>query len=1149
MNYTSWWARAGLVVLACFVILAGTQGPVQAQTTNVAEISGTVTDPSGAAIAGAQITVTETDQQIAHATTSDSSGRYSFLNLPVGPYRLNAKMQGFKDYLETGIVLVVNNNIEINVAMQVGAATQHVEVQARSTMVETRETSVSSVVDGAKINELPMNTRQATQLVLSLGAAQYADSGDTGSKTFWNATRISVAGGQGNGTAYLLDGGDATDAMSNVNMPFPFPDALEEFSVETSAVSSRFGTHPGATVNVVTKSGANAIHGDAFEYLRNGDLDARNFFNTIRDNLKQNQFGGVIGGKIIPDKLFYFGGYQGTRRRTAPLTASSSHIPTAAMVEGNFTAVAAAACQSNGKPLTLAAPFVGNMISPTSFDPAAAAMVQKYIVPIQGQITDNCGTITYAIPQTGDENEYITRVDYARSAKNNMYGRWFGDAWTNPPVFTDILTTTSPGNLEFSNSATFGDTYTISSGMLNSFHLTYNRIRDNRGPTSSPASWTGFGAQIYSAVPNFLLISGMTGGFTSYCGTCAPGHFNVTQQQVANDFNWIKGRHEMSFGFNIIRIQNNTISGFDENGAPTWSGTFTGLGMADFMLGEMSDFQQTNATPDDLRQWVMSFYAQDSFKFSRHLTFNYGIRWEPTFADPDKYKRGTSFSYAAFLADQVSTLHPSAPPGLFFPGDPGIPPANWNGSYPNFAPRVGLVWDPSGNGKDTLRLGGALLYDQAETWFNERETTNPPYGNDIDLGATGTKVNSAGLLSNPWANYVGGNPFPQHGNLFFPAEGTYINFPINPPPTYMIQYNVTYQRQLSNNWVWSVSYMGNETTHLWIAHESDPAMLVPGEVATNTAGCSTKDAQTGLYPLSCVSNQNSRRLFVQNVPAYGADYASVDTMDPGAVARYGGFLTSVTHRLSQNFTAIANLTDAECRSDYDFGAALAGSTNSQRFNRQADWGRCISDTRIIFNLSGVVHSPWNLANPVATRLVHGWELAPLLHASSGQPLNITRGVDNSLSGIGDDRPDYNYSQALFATSHNCSNTKICYQFINPSAFLLNPQSIPTSQGGTGLPSGTYGSVARNGVRGPKMTEFDLAVARMFKLNERFNLEARFEAFNIVNHPNFVGQFAPSGQEAGASYGTLSQAINSSNFGQATGAFDPRILQFALKVHF
>jgi len=291
----------------------------------VAQVSGTVTDASGAAIVNAQVSMTEVDKDSVHSTLSDSTGSYTLPNLPVGPYRLEVKTPGFKDYIQSGIELVVNNNIQINVAMQVGAATERIEVSATASIVETKENSISSLVDQERINELPLNGRQPTQLIITLGAASYGDAGDTGSKTFYSSTRISVAGGQGNGTAYLLDGGDNTDAMSNVNLPFPFPDALQEFSVETSAVSPKFGIHPGATVNVVTKSGSNGFHGDLFEYLRNGDVNARNFFSASHDTLKRNQFGATAGGRIIKDKLFFFGGLAEHAQPPAPHCVDHVH--------------------------------------------------------------------------------------------------------------------------------------------------------------------------------------------------------------------------------------------------------------------------------------------------------------------------------------------------------------------------------------------------------------------------------------------------------------------------------------------------------------------------------------------------------------------------------------------------------------------------------------------------------------------------------------------------------------------------------------------------------------------------------------------------------------------------------------------------------
>jgi hypothetical protein len=1091
---------------------------LRAQTVAVAEVSGTVSDPSGSAVAGAAITMTETEKHTVRSTVTDAQGNYTLPDLPVGPYSLDVRANGFRNHVESGLVLEVGNNIQINVRLEVGSVNETVEVQANASLVETRENSVSSVVDQQRIQDLPLDGRQATQLIITLGAAVYGDSGDTGSKTFWDSTRISVAGGQGNGTAYLLDGGDNTDPMSNVNMPFPFPDALQEFSVDTSAVSSRFGEHPGATVNAVTKSGSNQLHGDFFEYLRNGDMDARNFFAKAHDTLKRNQFGGTGGGKIITDKLFFFGGYQGTRNRSNP-PQSIAYIPTEASLNGDFSTLAGAGCQSSGKALTLkdpsGNPYPGNQLPMSAINPIATTIAQKYL-PISS--ANQCGEVTFGIPVTGDEDQIVGRVDWIQNAKHTLFGRYLFDDYSNPPTFngSNLLTTTAPGNLERAQSATIGDTYTFGPTTLNSFHVSFNRVRDDRGPTDIPISPTMLGSDMYSAVPNFLLLT-ISNAFSTFCGTCAPGHFDVNSYQLADDVDLVRGRHQIALGFNLIRIQNNTLSGFDENGTFTLNGSFTGSPLADFMTGQVSDFQQTNPTPDDLRQWVMSFYAQDSFKVSPRFTFNFGLRWEPTFADPDKYGRGDSFSESAFYANQFSTVHPSAPAGLFFKGDPGIPPAMWNGHLANFAPRVGLVWSPHGDGRDTLRVGAAILYDSTETWFNERETTNPPFGNDIDVGSTGT-------LSNPWAGYAGGNPFPQApGQLFFPVGGTYVNMPINPKPTYVAQWNVTYQRQLPGGWLASASYIGNETTHLWITHESDPSEYL-GLGACTIAGVTYSTCST-------TKNSAQRRILYLSNAGLGKYYTSIDTMDDGAVAHYEAMLLSIQHRFARNYTFLANYTDSYCVSDYDFGAALATPSNSQPFNRHADWGPCVFDTRSIFNASLVATSSWK-GGVWASRLLSNWQLAPLFHVSSGQPLNITTGHDDSLTDLNNDRPNQVLADA-YPTTPGCKSAP-CYQWINPEAFVPNP-------------TGTFGNVGRNALRGPGTTNVDVALSRIFGISERFHLEARAEAFNIINHPNFVGAISPAGLVA--AFTTMNTNLSSSSFGQVQSAFDPRIMQFALKLYF
>src|SRR5690349_14316325 len=1081
----------------------------RAQAVAIAQVSGNVTDQSGSAIPNAQVTMTETDKQAVHTAITNPQGQYVLPSLPVGPYRLEVSANGFKNYVQTGIELQVNQNIQVNVSMQVGAISEKVEVSATASMVETKENSISSVIDQQRISELPLNGRQATQLILTLGAAAYGDGGDTGSKTFYSSTRISVAGGQSNGTAYLLDGGDNTDAMSNVNLPFPFPDALQEFSVETSAVSSRFGIHPGATVNVVTKSGSNAFHGDLFEYLRNGDLNARNFFALTRDSLKRNQFGGTIGGRIIRDKLFFFGGYQGTINRSNP-PSTSTRIPTSAMLAGNFSAIAA--CQGanvNVVDPTTKAPFPGNQVPVGMLNAVAVKTATQYL-PIAA--ADPCGNVTYGIPVTGDENQYIGRVDWLQNSKHTLFGRYFVDAYKNPATYDgkNVLTTTQAGNLEMAQSLTVGDNYVFGPGTLNSFHATFNRRRDDRGPTSIPINPTLLGVNMYSAVPNFLLFA-VTGGFSTFCGTCAPGHFNVTSYQVADDVDFIRGRHQMAFGFNLVRVQNNTISGFQENGNFTFNGSRTGIGLADFMVGLPNDFSQTNATPDDLRQWIMSFYAQDTFKISSRFTMNFGIRWEPTFSDPDKYGRGTSFSLPAFFAGQHSTVFPNAPAGLFLNGDKGIPRAMWNGHMANFAPRLGIVWNPHGDGRDTLRIGGGILYDVAETWYNGRETTNAPVGTLLDV------PNPVGGLSDPWKGYPGGNPFPQNGKVFFPTAGVYVNMPVDPKPTYVANWNVTYQRQIGT-WMASVSYLGNKTTHLWgNGGEINPAIYLGSSSTT--------------------SNTNQRRVLYLANPTLGAAYGSINTSDDGAVAHYNGLLLSVQHRLSNSFTFNANYTDSYCISDADFGAALAAPNNSQRFNRHAEWGPCVFDTRHNFNTTLVATSSMKRGSRWLNRLLSDWQIAPLVHVASGQPVNIITGKDNSLAGINNgnnDRPNQVLSN-VFAPNPVCNNGRTpCVQYVTKDAFLPNAL-------------GTYGNLGRNSVRGPHNVNFDVALSRLFRVTERFSLQARMDAFNVFNHTNFVGAISPAGTIS--AYTTFSNNLGSPTFGRIQSAFDPRILQFSMKLFF
>jgi hypothetical protein len=1068
---------------------------MQAQAVAIAQVSGTVTDPSGSPLPGAQVKMIQTGTQATRATLSDNQGRYTLPNLPVGPYRLEVAANGFKAYEQSGIILQVGNNVQINVPMQLGSISEHIEVSAQAGMVETKENTVSQVIDEKRIVDLPLNGREPTQLILLSGAALTTPGGDLrGSKNFHSSTTISVAGGQGNDVNYLLDGGDNNDSFTNVNLPIPFPDALQEFSVETSSLPARYGMHPGAVVNAITKSGTNSWHGDVFEFLRNGDVNARNFFGTTHDSLKRNQFGGTLGGHIIRDKLFFFGGFQGTFNRQDP-PSTIKYVPTPAVLQGDFSTIDGGGCISGGKGRTLIDPsnglaFPNNQIPVSRFNPQALNLV-KYLPQAQ----DGCGTATYGIPTTGDEDQVVGRVDWLRSTKQSIFVRYFFDDYRNPAVFDgkNILTTTSAGNLERAQSVTIGDTYTLSSTTVNSVHITGTRRRDNRGAPANDINPSTLGINVPTPVPNFFQAS-VSGYFSVGCGTCANAHFNVNSLHLADDVDIIHGKHQIAFGVDYIRDQFNSINIWNSNGDFSFNGQYASGksindGLAAFMLGVMNDYTQSANLQNATRATLFALYVQDSVQVSPHLTINGGLRWDPTFTPYDYFNRGEYFSRAAFDAGQRSSVFTNAPAGLMFYGDPGIPRGFQHHHLFNLSPRIGLVWDPTGSGKQTIRVSSAILRNTEEMFYNERQTTNAPYATSIDVPYPD------GGFTNPWAGYAGGAPFPLPSPLpqtfTFPNGGVYVFLPLDMKPSYMIQWNVSYQRQLTPNWLASASYLGNKTTHIWSGEDINPAVYIPGS-----------SAKTDLR----------RPLYLQN-PALGVAYSGITESDQGGNSHYNGLLLSLQHRFSHGFTLLTNYTWSHCISDVDFTGELAGSQYMNPYNRAQDRGNCGFDVRHQSNTSLIVTSPVT-SRSWEGRLLGGWQVAPIVSIYSGLPMNIADGTDIAQNGINSDRPN------LVSPNVYLSATDARF-YADRSAFEIGP-------------AGAFGNLGRNVLVAPGTLNFDMSLSRTFAMTERWRLEARAEAFNVINHTNFKGP---------------ATALNSSKFGVITSANDPRILQFAMKLHF
>jgi hypothetical protein len=1087
-------------VLLAFVVL-GAAPALHAQAVSIASVTGRVTDEQGAVVAGAQIKMTGIETGAMYNVATNADGIYTIPSLPIGAYTLEAGFPGFQTYIQTGLQLRVDDHVQLDITMKVGAVSERVEVQANAGMVQTQQNTISQVVDQQRIVDLPLNGRDPTQLITISGASiNHSDGTNTGSKSFFSSQSISIAGSAGNETNYLLDGGDNNDSFTNVNMPFPFPDALAEFSVETSTLPARNGLHPGGVVNAVTKSGSNRWHGDLFEFLRNGDVNAINYFAPRQDSLKRNQFGGTLGGKVIRDRLFFFGGFQQSDIRQDP-SSSTAFVPSAAALAGDFSKLDGAACQSKGVARAINDPTTGQpapdqQISPSRFDPAAVALA-KYLP----QTADPCGKVSYGIPIQSNESQYVSRVDWIINSKHSLYGRYFADKYNLAAFFDphDILVTSTSGNSELAQTFVLGETYTINPSTVNSLHLTVGRRRDDRGPNANGVNAASLGVQnLYQGTKDFLQVAVNNGGFAIGCGTCALGSFNITSYQAADDVDIMRGRHQIAFGVDLLRTRDTQNNHYQDDGVFNFSGQYSNDPLLDFLAGKMNSFSQSGPQLNDLRQTVFGGYVQDTWHVTPRLVVNAGLRWEPMLPTYDHFNRGSTFSLPAYAAGQVSQAFVNAPPGSFFYGDAGIPNAFTTKRLHNFSPRLGFVFNPDGKGHTTIRVGGGFMYDSIATFIPYRMVAqNPPFGPQV------TNTNGPYQFGNPWGTVPGGNPFPLPApgkNIAFPPANAEVFLPPHLHTPNVGQWNVSVQHLFSNNWVFTVSYLGNKTSHLWIGNEINPAVYIPGTC--------------GSGPCSSTGNTQARRVLSLLNPKAGQYYSQMTIADDGISANYNGLLTSIEHRFAHNYTLLANYTWSKCLGIAPVTSLGTGVIQDPN-NVRGDYGPCTYDSTHLFNTSVVYTSRFG-SGGVLSQLLSHWNIAPLIRYQSGLPVNPVTGKDNSLTGVGNDRPNVASSVMYTGAPHGLK-----YQYVNPNLYTANPL-------------GAFGNAAHNSLRGPGYFDVDLALAREFKLMERLALHVRGEAFNALNHPNFNG---PNGN------------IASSNFGQITTASDPRILQVSMKLVF
>jgi hypothetical protein len=1106
------------VLLRSILVLAGLLVGASAWAQATAELNGRVTDESGGVLPGVTVTVTQTDTGFTRSVVTEANGLYVISNLPTGPYRLEVSLQGFRTYVQTGIVLQVAATPTINVELAVGSLEETVSVEAATPLVDVRSTGISEVVEQERILELPLQGRNVTDLIVLAGAAVQ----DTpNNKSMPGSIYTGVAGSLPFGVAYLLDGASHNNPYDNLNMPLPFPDALQEFRVATSGLSADNGVHSGGTVNAVTKSGTNVLHGTLFEFVRDKRFNAKPVFAPIGpdgerldDGLKRNQLGGVLGGPILSDRLFFFGAYQGTFLRVSPPDVLTK-VPTPAMLAGDFRAFASPAC-NRGQQITLRAPFVNNQIDPRLFSPAAMAITRQ--LPTT---TDPCGDVRFTSPQHYDQSQIVAKVDYQGSGGHSIFGRYmltFDEQIPAWPGSGNVLTTRAEDTAQNhkAHSLTLGDTRVFGTDTVNAFRVAWNRSRAHYHLEPFFGAETVGIRNFHNYVPGIMGVE-ISGGFATASGGSVYFQGDTDAFQISDDITLVRGSHQIAVGGNVAYWTHYTVDSQRGVGLWTFDGSLTGLGMTDFLTGRLARLEHARPGVLDMTQKYLGLYAQDTWRVGTRVTLNGGVRWEPFFGAHIENRAVGNFSFDRFRQGAASTVFRNAPPGFLYPGDADFPSgkSGLNNKWTNVAPRVGMAWDVTGDGRTAVRSSYSLGYDFQGASYLFISATAPPFGGRLRV------TQLPGGFDDPYLGFPGGPPHPYPEtpgpDAQFPAYGALASVDPDNNSTRIQSWNVILERQLGAVWQVSSSYLGSYTDRIWAQVQRNPGVFL-GTGPCTLAGVS--------YPTcTTTANLNQRRtLSLENAQASRL-IGSIERHEAVGTQTYHALRLSTQRRAASGVSLSANYTRSYCVGNVTQTTFFTGGQSLQDpDNPDWDLGNCQFSRRHIANATMTVETP-QFANRGLNLLASGWNVAGILQARSGEWLTVMTLRDIAATGILQQRVD----QVLA----NPYGNKTLNNYLNPAAF-----AYPAP--------GQLGTHKRNSIEGPAYWSIDLALSRRIPLGATQNLELRMETFNLLNHFNWGNPGPPLGGGGNANTANF----DAGNFGQiTTQKGTPRIFQFGIKYAF